>query len=438
MIGLPYRSGKRKITKKSWRLFIIVASVCFTTTVVVLWQWPLVSPETQMQPLLLKKSAASIFFQDPNIERVSDRIRHGESLSAAFMRQGLSNSDIFQLGEILRKEINLRTIRPGDVLVVEKQPGSTGAGLLAIELVRSDELGVPVRYRVARTNSDDIEPVYQLTKINTAVTKRNTVVAGKIESSLYDGILYAGGDAALVNRFSDVFGWQLDFYRETQKGDTFKIIVEARFVEERFVGYGKVLAAEYNNSGRQYRGFHFSTEDGRFSGFFDEQGQALEKSFLRSPMELTRITSRYGQRFHPVLKQQKKHNGVDYGAPTGTPFWSIADGVVVEARYSPTAGRMIRISHRAGYITEYFHASRFAPGIKPGASVRQRQVIGYVGTTGRSTGPHLHFGMMLQKGYVDPNKQRFPGGQPIPTRLVKSYLTKVKPYIDELEKAKIS
>lgn len=389
----------------------------------------------------------------PHLSRETDRIRGGESLSAALARHAIPNQESFKLAEALRKELNLRTIQPGDVFVLERQIeasaprlNETGATVIApplhaFELVRSDGFGVPARYRAVREKAelaDGSDAAFSITRIDTPVTKVATAISGKISSSLYEGILYAGGDPALVNRFSDVFAWQLDFYREVQKGDGFKMIVETRFADGRFIGYGRVLAAEYNNAGRQYRGFYFESDDGQFTGTFDEQGNSLEKSFLRSPMELARITSRYGQRFHPILRQQKRHNGVDYGASTGTPFWSIADGVVLEARYSPTAGKMIRIRHRNGFMTEYFHASRIAPGVKVGAAIRQRQVIGYVGTTGRSTGPHLHFGMTLNKNYVDPSKQNFPVGRPVPSRLVKNYMQKVKPLVEKLEKIEVS
>ncbi len=375
-------------------------------------------------------------FETPLLSRTTDRIRSGETLSQALARHDLSQQDASDVIAALGKELNLKLIRAGDVFVIEKNLGYAQAQLpfSLFELIRQETYGIPVRYRVVRPEQGGLE----IARIDTPVIQKRSMLSGKISSSLYEGILSAGGDAGLVNRFSELFGWQLDFYREAQKGDVFKVIVESRYAEGRLVGYGRVLAAEYNNSGKIYRGFHFESPDNKVSGFFDERGQSIEKGFLKAPMALTRITSRYGQRFHPVLRRQKKHNGVDYGAPTGTPFWSIADGVVLEARYSPTAGRMIRIRHRGGYVTEYFHSSRIASGIRPGASVRQKQIIGYVGTTGRSTGPHLHFGMMLNKNYVDPSRQRFPAGQPLPSRFVNSYFTQIKPLLEELKKIGVS
>ncbi|MES2504839.1 MAG: peptidoglycan DD-metalloendopeptidase family protein [Myxococcota bacterium] len=393
----------------------------------------------QEQGLSLKQ--AELSQNGPSMEvpfgiRLTDKVNPRETLSDALSRQGFSGQQIAELVSVLGEQLNLKAIRAGDVLITEKtvQYAQAAMAYASFELVRQEAHGLPVRYRVDRNEFGRL----RAGRIEIPVTQSKTVLSGRISSSLYESIISAGGDPALVNRFSDLFGWQLDFYREAQKGDVFKMIVESRYADGRRVGFGRVLAAEYTNSGRTYRGFRFEAADAQFQGFFDELGASIEKGFLKNPMSLTRITSRYGQRFHPVLMRAKKHNGVDYGAPTGTPFWAIADGVVLEARYSPTAGRMVRIKHRGGYVTEYFHASRIAPGIRPGVMVKQKQVVGYVGTTGRSTGPHLHFGMMLNKQYVDPGRQRFPAGQALPPVLVNRYKAHIKPLIEELKKIEVS
>ncbi len=379
--------------------------------------------------------------EKPLLRRISDRIRAGESLSAALIRHSVASHEIFNLANALHEKLDLKTIRPGDVFVLEQGPADepqkgepVGRPLEAFELIRSDGQGVPIRYRVSRnTNAATADQPYSFSRIETPVTTHIATLTGKVETSLYEAILHAGGDPGVVDRFAEVFGWQIDFYREAQENDVFKMVIESRHAEGRFIGYGRVLAAEYDNMGRKYRGFYFASEDGKFAGLFDEKGNSLENAFLKSPMELARITSRYGQRFHPVLKRQKKHNGIDYGASTGTPFWSVAEGVVLEARYSVTAGRMIRIRHRGGYLSEYFHASRIASGVVAGAHVRQKQVIGYVGSTGMATGPHLHFGMKKDDRYVDPTKQNFRSGNPVPPRHLNGFLGKIRPLLEKLE-----
>ncbi|MFZ9887566.1 MAG: peptidoglycan DD-metalloendopeptidase family protein [Myxococcota bacterium] len=373
------------------------------------------------------EDAASVQHHDRVV--VTDRLRDRESLSVALARHGLAGEQVGGLIAALRGNVDLRGLRPGDVFRVESQGDLLESGaLVSFEYRPLRTSGAPVRWRASLA-----EDRWQGEKVTTPVTTEVVPLAGEVQSSLYVAMRALGEGSTLVSRFVDVFAWDIDFYRQPQRGDTFKVLVEKQFAEGRFVGYGRVLAAEYVNAGEVHRGFAFQSGDGKLAGFFDENGRARQKTFLRNPLESVHVTSRYGQRFHPVLRQKKAHHGVDYGAGTGTPFWAIADGVVEEARYSPTAGNMIVVRHMGGYATEYFHASRFAEGIRPGARVRQRQVIGYVGSTGRSTGPHLHFGMKKRGGYVDPAKQVFPPAEPVPKKYQKEFNDIVGPLLVELE-----
>jgi len=376
----------------------------------------------------------------PDTVRITDRVLKGESLSQALQRMGFSQVESATITDLLQKEINLKLIKPSDVIISERQAeenivsqAKSQPWFESFELARNDPNGVPIRYRIER-RSANVANDYVLRKIEPEVQSQVETLSGTINSTLYEGILYAGGEPALVNRFSDFFGWQIDFYREPQKGDTFKMVVETKYVDGRFIGYGRIKAAEYKSGSRVFRGFTYESADGQESGIYDENGLSSEKTFLGSPLEIARVTSRFGARFHPILKKQKVHNGVDYGARVGTPFWSIADGVVLEARYSPSAGNMIRIKHHNGYVTEYFHASKIAHGIRTGVKVRQKQIIGYVGTTGRSTGPHLHFGMMLGKAYVNPIKQNFPRGHQLNKNDIARFKKTIAPLVAELSK----
>lgn len=440
--------GRQRPVYINMRLSKRLSVYVFCVTFGLLFWWLADNSSSPRTPHLSERSArqsgTSTDFEaklgQPVIERIVDKVLKGESLSQTLSRNGLSQPESILLIDSLQKEVNLKQIRPGDAIVIErKATGAQGAGsaspeLEAFELVRNEQSGLSIRYRIQRTGDNLEAGSFELTKLSPQVTTRQETVTGSIGSSLYDGILLAGGDPALVNRFSDFFGWQIDFYRETQRGDSFKMVVEAKYVDGRFIGYGKLSAAEYATSNRTFRGFAYESADGQSSGIYGADGVSFEKSFLKSPLELARITSRFGQRFHPILRKQKSHNGVDYGASTGTPFWSVADGVVMEARYSPSAGNMIRIKHRNGYITEYFHASKIAAGIRAGAHVKQRQIIGYVGTTGRSTGPHLHFGMTLASNYVDPSKQNFPTGNTLPPKEKERFLRTIAPLIAELSR----
>lgn len=385
----------------------------------------------------------------PHLNRVSDRIRPGETLFGALNRHSIGSQEANALANILKKEVNLRSIRAGDVFILErdlkKAPAAEGqakglAGLLAdvsaFELVRHDTNGVPVRYRMKRSAEErGLESAFRLSKIETPVNMEVAGISGRLNSSLYDAIMQAGGDASLVNRFAEVFGSQIDFSSDPQRGDTFKIIVEKRTAGGRQIGFGRILAAEYNNSGTRYRGIYYKSKDGNFEGMFTEQGESLIKSFLKNPMQLTRISSSFTRRrFHPVLGRYRAHNGTDFAAPTGTPYWAVADGVVIATGYDGGRGKYVQVQHKNGVMTEYFHSSRLAAGIRPGSRVKMGQVIGYVGSTGLASGPHLHLGMKISGRYVDFARQKFTtGGPSIPRAHLAAYLRNVRPLLASLE-----
>ena len=384
---------------------------------------------------------------------VNDRIRPGETLSAALAKHNVSMDAVNRLVLSLKGMLDMRGIRPGDAYtIVEmgiasasgKQTDGGAAFKMDKFIFQPDRRGeAPFKIKATRIEKEnpktnETEETYDVIKETATLETRVVPVSGEVKSSLYQAMVDRGEGSDLVNRFVDVFAWNVDFYRETQTGDRYKALVEKKYADGRFVGYGRVLAAEYQMTHRTHRGFLYHSDDGKVVGIYDDKGGSLEKTFLKNPLEIARITSRYGQRFHPVLRRHKKHNGVDYGARTGTPFWSVADGVVKEARYSRTAGNMMVIRHINGYQTEYFHAVRLAKHIRPGVRVKQREIIGYVGSTGRSTGPHLHFGMKKRGSYVDPGKQIFPAAKPVPAKYKDEFLEKIAPLIAEMKALEIS
>lgn len=406
--------------------------------------------------------------QPPQPLRIRGHIAAGETLSDTLRQRGISPGEIHRLAQALRGEINPRSIRPGDAFVL--QPGEQEGKIQSFELVRrlagTDQL--PVRYQVSRMETA-AQAVFSVARVETPVTVRQVGLAGRLDRgtpSLYSAVLGAGGDATLVDQLAvGVFGWRMNFHRDARPGDRFKVIAEKRSAHspcwelgnggdglcESSMGYGRVLAAEYVNRKKVHRGFSYQSKDGKIVGIFDETGKSLETTFLKSPLSIARITSRYGMRFHPVRKRRAKHNGVDFGAAEGTPFWTVADGVVERVGFNHRAnGNFVEISHPGGVITQYLHASRIAKGIRPGVRVRQRQVIGYVGKTGWATSAHLHFGMKrlrAQKrrgktvyvhGYVDPLRQRFPAGKPVPEAYREEYQRAIAPLIHRLETMSVS
>lgn len=364
---------------------------------------------------------------------VRDVLRANEALSQALARNGIGADDVSDLVRSLKGVLEVRSLRAGARFSVREDEGQLARftfhalsaegvpRLIVAERIAdaaNDTADNGVNVEGGATEKKERAPRFRVQHEDAPIEVAIEGLTGTIKGSLYNGVLDAGGDANLVNKFVDVFAWNIDFYRQTRTGDEWKVLVEKKYAgqgeDRRFLGWGKVVAAEYINAGHALRGFAFESKDGKFAGIFDELGDALERTFLKNPMEVSRVTSNYGMRFHPVLGRNKAHEGVDYGAAIGTPVWTVADGTVVDARFSSSAGNMVLIQHMNGITTEYFHLSRFADGLKKGDRVRQKQLIGYVGSTGLSTGPHLHFGMLRSGGHVDPSKQKFPNAKPVP------------------------
>jgi murein DD-endopeptidase MepM/ murein hydrolase activator NlpD len=243
--------------------------------------------------------------------------------------------------------------------------------------------------------------------------KKLTKVSGVIEDSLFGAIAKAGEQDQLAIDFAEIFAWDIDFRHNLKKGDRFSLIIENYFKDDQLFCYGKIKAAEYINQGKVYRAVYFKDPKGQ-AGYFTPEGLSVRRSFLQSPLKFTRISSGYtNSRFHPILKRYRPHLGVDFAAPQGTPVLSVGDGIVVEKGRKNGNGNMVTIRHPLGYETMYNHLSRFGKNIKVGARIHQKDIIGYVGSTGLSTGPHLDYRMKKNGVFVNPMKEKFPSGFPV-------------------------
>ena len=232
-----------------------------------------------------------------------------------------------------------------------------------------------------------------------------------IETSLWDAMLAGGLHPSLVGGLSDIFAWSIDFFG-LQKGDSFKVIYEEMSIDEKPLGIGKIYGAQFSGSGSAIYAVPF-IQNGKES-FFDGEGNSLRKAFLKAPLQYSRVSSRFsGSRLHPILRIRRPHYGVDYAAPVGTPVLAIGDGRVTQARIEIGSGRVVRIVHNSVYSTAYLHLSRFGAGITPGAIVKQEDIVGYVGTSGLSTGPHLDFRFYKNGSPVDPLKVEAPPVEPV-------------------------
>lgn len=264
----------------------------------------------------------------------------------------------------------------------------------------------PVRYLRIDLN-DTILSRYE----NKEITIRTTGASGEIKSSLWNAMLDQGLDPMLAFELSEIYAWSIDFFG-LRKGDKFKVIFDQQYSDSTYVGLGRIHAACFRHAGRDYYALPF--EQDSVTSFYDREGNSLRKAFLKAPLRYSRISSRFSySRFHPILKIRRPHLGVDYAAPVGTPVYAIGDGEVTRVTKTKGSGNMVRIRHNSVYSTAYLHLSRFGKGIKPGSQVKQGQLVGYVGSTGLSTGPHLDFRFYKNGRPVDPLKIEAPPVEPV-------------------------
>jgi murein DD-endopeptidase MepM/ murein hydrolase activator NlpD len=328
-------------------------------------------------------------------------LQKNQSVFLALKDRGLSNQAIHNVVTATGKEFNFRKSRPGDEWFAEVD---TDGSVTRFRYKTSPE----DIWETTRTSDDG----YESTKVDVPVQTREEAIGGTVNGSLWQTMVDLGENGALIYRFADIFAYTIDFNTETRPGDQFGLVFEKIYLNGKFLRYGRIVAGMYSGRNGIKYGFYYRTDGGE-SGYYDENGDNLQRQFLKSPLASVRVTSTYGKRYHPVLKRMRMHHGIDYGAPTGTPIRSVADGKVIFAGYKGANGNLISIKHTNGYLTHYAHLSKISKGIRRGRRVTKKTIIGKVGSTGRSTGPHLHFGMKRHGKYVNPRKVDFARGEPL-------------------------
>ena len=298
---------------------------------------------------------------------------------------------------------NLRAGKPYTIL-------STDTSQAAHYFIYEPDVYRYIIYDLQNARAEIVERKVE-TQINTA--------AGTITSSLWNTMTDNGLSYELTAKMEDAFAWSIDFHH-IQKHDQFKLVYEQRFIEGQPVGVGDIKAAFFKNFDREFYAIYFENE--KHSGFYDLQARPMKKAFLKAPVKYSRISSRYNlRRFHPVLKRRKAHLGTDYAAPYGTPIYAVADGVVTKASYTRGNGRYVKIKHDKTYQTQYLHMQKIAKGIKPGVHVKQGNVIGYVGSTGLATGPHVCFRFWKNGRQVNHLRENLPPPDPMPKEDIPSF-----------------
>ena len=350
------------------------------------------------------------------------KLEQNQSVFLALEERNIPRAKIQKVVDATSEEFDFRRSRPGDKWSAEVS-----------------ESGHITRFRYETSPEDVWETVrnsngsYSCTKIDVPVDKRQTALAGRVDTSLWQAMNSEAKNPQIIYKFADIFAYSVDFNRETQPGDAFAMVIEEVYLDGEFLRYGKILAAEYVNQGERFRGFYHETDDGTV-GYYDEAGKNLKRQFLKSPLASIRVTSTYGMRYHPVQGRQKMHRGVDYGAPTGTPIRAVADGTVKYAGRKGANGNLIVLRHANGFVTLYAHLHDIADGIRAGKKVSKKTVIGEVGSTGRSTGPHLHFGMKRNGKYVNPQKVDFARAEPLEGEAKKAFIREVaEPMSEKLD-----
>lgn len=383
------------------------------------------------QALLRQPGPQPIDFSEKR-ELVSYRVRPGEMLSDVLNRHNVSKAESLLWARTMTRTIGSQALPAGkEAQLFFSKPVIRGRGsvsrgqLKAVEIDQNDsytltlEKGVRGIFVQRREKPFDVEL---------------RTISAFIENSLFDDGRKAGVHPALLSQLADLFTWDIDLEKEVRKGDHFKILYEQRSRKGQEARTGlRILAAELNSAGQKYTAVYFERQKG-MGGYYNQEGRSLARSFLRFPLEFSAITSPFtDSRFHPILRTNLPHTGVDFAAPRGTPVRSVGDGIIAEAGWNGGYGKAIDIKHDSTYSSRYAHLDGFAEGIQPGVSVTKGQIIGFVGSTGRSTGPHLHFELYKDQQYINPLSIEFPAEDHLDPALYRLFENQMRTYMAELK-----
>ena len=355
-----------------------------------------------------------------------ERIQRSDTLASLFSRLGINDPEAlaFTVHDPDARTI-ARQLRPGKTVTARTSPD----GLLAA-------LYFPINGKDSMLVVERKDGGFTAGERTMQLSAQVHVKSGEIVSSLFGATDAAGIPDAIATQIAEIFGSDIDFYRDLRKGDKFSVIFESFTHNGQYVRSGRILAAEFTNDDKTYQAYWFEAEDGR-GGYYGGDGKSLRKAFLRSPLEFSRVTSGFSNaRAHPVLQVIRAHKGIDYGAPVGTRVRAVADGVVEFAGRQGGYGNLIVLKHQGKYSTAYGHLNGFAPGIRKGAKVSQSDMIGFVGQTGLATGPHLHYEFRVNGEQINPLAAVLPTAIPLDAAQLSRFRTATAPLRSHLDLAK--
>jgi murein DD-endopeptidase MepM/ murein hydrolase activator NlpD len=371
-------------------------------------------PDRQAQPPAAVTAPEPIA---PALTEYRERLRPGATMGEVLSNYGFSPAEIQALYDQTKPVFDLRRVRAGQRVRLYATPDG--------KVVRFEYELDEINILAVDRSGDRFEARLEALPVETNLY----MIGGTIQDNPVSAFNQLGEEDILALSFSDLFAWDVDFYTDLRRGDTFKVIFEKKYIQGKFAGYGDILAAELTNQGNVFQAFLYTPPDGQRPEYYDADGKSLRKEFYKSPIKWARITSRFSRsRLHPIHKVYRAHYGVDYAAPVGTPVQATADGLVIFAGWNGASGRMVRIRHMNAYETMYLHLRSFGPGIRIGARVRAGDVVGYVGSSGESTGPHLDYRIKLRGSYLNPLSYRFKPVAPLREEFLEDYLRKSSVY----------
>lgn len=352
-------------------------------------------------------------------------VRRNDTLDRIFRQLKLNLNDLANIRDVPGVRAQLDQLRPGDI----------------IKLIHDEGLVYALSRRISETEILSVkrgDSGFAAEVIATPLEIRTTRTHGTINSSLFVAARAAGVSAELVMRLAnDIFGWKIDFALEIQPGDSFDVVYEQKYRDGQYIGDGRILAADFMNEGKLHRAVFFESADGKISDYFGPDGRSMRRQFLRAPLDFTRISSNFNpSRRHPILNTIRAHKGVDYAASTGTVIKAAGEGRVGFVGTKGGYGRVVILEHGAGISTLYGHMSRFGKGLRNGQRVTQGDTIGYVGSSGAATGPHLHYEYRLNGVHKNPRTVPLPDAKPIPNQYLAEFQARSGTLLADLDRAR--
>jgi len=411
------------LTKKNLRRLIILSSIPLFGMVAAFG----IVPNTPLDNIPVQKIVLDLSL--PNIPQANDaniklwrqeRIQRNDSVASLLARLKISNQEMTNFLHDARNIKIMRRLVPGKTIHAQ----TTAAGEL-----------LTLRYFPSRSEQLLIKKIDGIFKVAKLPVKRETHIqmkSGVIKSSLFAATDGANVPDSVAIQIAEIFASDIDFHRDLRKEDRFKVVYESHYSSGEPTGTGRVLAVEFVNKGKPYQAVYFEAND-KERGYYTPEGKNLRREFLRSPLKFSRISSGFSRsRYHPILKKRRAHKGVDYAAPRGTPVRATANGTVAVSTRQGGYGKLIILKHRRRYSTAYAHLSAFAKGLRKGKRVNQGDIIGYVGSTGMATGPHLHYEFRINGVQRNPRRVVMPAAIPLSAKNIPAFKKYAKPLMARL------